>query len=443
MQRVPESLTPLWHRTAPALSAHAAVRCDEVLERLFQPVDTIVVGAGVTGLSSALHLAERGARVAVLERSEPGAGSSGRANGQIIAGFQKDPEDILAAFGVDLGERMVAFSGVAPQRLFDLVARHGIDCDAERSGWIQATRHEHQIELLESRVESWAARGAPVRMLDRDEVTRLLGTDAYVAGWLDERNGMIQPMAYTRGLALAATRAGAQVHCGISVQSLTRVDKQWRVETSLGAMRAGSVVLATNAFTSELHGALKATLGRSYLGAHSVQLASQPLTPKQLASVLPQRHSCGDTEHLRLRYFRLDRDGRFVIGGPGWLRSPRSSAALSFRLLEHSARSMFPQLAQTPFEFRWAARDSLTPDLIPHLYEPEPGLFAAIGFNGRGLAIGTALGSVIARRVLGEPAKDMPYPTTPTSNVPFNLPAAATFYRRVALQRWRRHRREG
>ena len=164
-----------------------------------------------------------------------------------------------------------------------------------------------------------------------------------------------------------------------------------------------------NVFTGQLEGVPGGRVGHSYLSAHSVQLATAPLSAAQLERVLPRRHSCGDTGHLRLRYFRLDREGRFVIGGPGWLTPPRTAGAMSFRILEASARRMFPALGDTPFEHRWTARDTITPDAVPHLYEPSPGLFAALGYNGRGLAIGTALGNVLARRVLGEPAGAMPF----------------------------------
>src|SRR6185369_13710181 len=105
-------------------------------------VDTIVIGAGVTGLSTALHLAEQGAQVVVLERDEPGAGTSGRPNGQVIAGLQDSPEALIAAYGSERGERMIEFSGAAPELVFALIARHAIACDAERNGWIQATRSE-------------------------------------------------------------------------------------------------------------------------------------------------------------------------------------------------------------------------------------------------------------------------------------------------------------
>jgi glycine/D-amino acid oxidase-like deaminating enzyme len=425
-----DPLQPLWFATAvEAPDYRAAPVADDY--------DAIVVGAGVTGLSTALHLAERGTRVLVLERDGPGLGSTGRANGQVIAGLQQPPPKLLKAYGDARGERLVEFSGAAPGLVFGLIRRHGIECEAERSGWIQATRWSRGLRPLEALMREWQRRGAPVRMLDRADIAQRLGTQAYAGGWLDQRNGTIQPLAYARGLAAAAVRAGATLQCGVALQGLVREAGRWRLQTTHGERRAACVVLATNVFTRELAGVARTCLGRTYLSAYSVQLATAPLDAAQLREILPQRHSCGDTEHLRLRYFRLDAGGRFVIGGPGWLRPPRSPDAVSFRILERSARRMFPALAGVPFEFHWAARDSLTPDLVPHLYEPSPGLFSALGYNGRGLAIGTALGTVLARRVLGEAAEALPFPTTASSKVPFNLPAAIRFWLGSARRRFR------
>ena len=426
----------LWSRTAPPLRDGVCVRGLE--DALGAASDTIVIGAGVTGLSSALHLAERGARVAVLERDEPGSGTSGRAGGQIIADFQVPPHMLLRACGAEQGERMLEFVGKAPDLLFELIARHAIACDAERTGWVHATRSARHLKVLEKTVAAWSARGAPVRMLDKAQTALLLGTSAYAGGLEDRRNGTIQPLAYARGRAAAVVNAGGSIHCGVDVRELQRCDGKWRLLTNQGELCASTVVLATNVYTSQLHGVAKRLFGRSYLQAHSVQIATEPLQPAQLETVLPRRHSCADTQHLRLRYFRLDRDNRFVIGGPGWLTPPHSTHAISLRVLEASARRMFPQLRATPFTLRWFARDAVTPDLLPHLYEPCAGLFSAFGYNGRGLALATALGSVLARRVLGESAATLPYPTTPASSAPLNLPAAAKFYMNLALGR--RHR---
>lgn len=423
-----ESLVPLWYRTAPSFEPPPAAPLGAL------DVDTIVVGAGIIGLSAALHLAERGARVAVLERDAPGAGSSGAANGQVLAGYQKDPDDVLAAYGPECGGRAIEFGGSAPDLVFELVARHGIECGAERNGWVQAARSRRGVAVLAKRTEAWARRGADVALLGRAETASALGTERYRGAWLDRRAGVVNALAYVRGLAAAAMRAGVQLACGVQVASLERRNDWWALATDRGDAVARTVVLATNVHTSRLEGPALGELGRSYLPAYSVQVATDPLDADVLATLLPGRRCASDASHLHLRYFRLDPEGRFVMGGPGWLRAPRSSDAPVFRRLERSTRRMFPQLDGIPFAHRWAARDAFTADLLPHLHEPAPGVFTAFGCNGRGIAIGTALGSLLARRVQGEPAAALPFPTTAPSEVPLNLKGAARLYLRRAVE---------
>ena len=428
-----EPLASLWHQTVRAADAApkavSFARCQDA------SLDAIVVGAGVTGLSTALHLAESGARVAVLDRDAPGRGTTGSSNGQIIAGLHEPPEAILAAYGEDVGERLVEFSGTAPDRLFDLVKRHGIDCDAERFGYIQAARSRHGVRMLEEVAESWAKRGAPVQVLGAEETARQLGTSAYAGSWQDLRGGVIQPYAYALGLARAASSAGAMLCHPVTVRDIDRCQRRWQVETDKGTLSAPTVIVATNTGTHGLDGVVKTFLGRSYVAGYSVQLASEPLDAAQLETLLPERSACADTSHVRLRYFRLDRDNRFIIGGPGGLWAPHSGSSLAFDLLETSTRRMFPQLARTAFPHRWAARDTVTLDLMPHLYEPEPGLFSALGFNGRGLAIGTSLGIVLANRAGGQSAAEQPFPTTQASPLPLDPLTTVGFHLKVLCSR--------
>jgi glycine/D-amino acid oxidase-like deaminating enzyme len=424
----------LWHQTAVEVAPPSV---DFAQLRDARP-DAIVVGAGVLGLSTALHLAERGARVFVLEREAPGRGTTGCSNGQVIAGLQEPPDALLAAYGEHWGERIVGFSGQAPERLFELVRRHGIACEAERNGWLQATRSAHGMKKLARVVDSWSRRGAPVRLLDAAQTARALGSQAYAGGLFDERNGSIQPYAYALGLARAASSAGVSICYPVGVQDVARTADGWRVHTDRGTLLAPAVVLATNVRTRELQGIAHDFLGRSFLSGFSVQLATEPLNAAQLAEVLPRRIAASNTSHLRLRYCRLDAGGRFVIGGPGWFTPPRSPSAPSLQILESSMRRLFPALADVAVDFRWAARDTGTLDLLPHLYEPQPGLFSALGFNGRGLAIGTALGSVLADRVGGAPADAQPFPMTQASPVPLNPVATLGFYAKLAWAHLRR-----
>lgn len=421
------SLCSLWSETAPTgPELHP-----------FEPgssADVIVVGGGITGLSAALHIAGQGGQsVSVLEAETPGWGTSGQAGGQVIAGLHAAPDDLVATFGDEMGERMLSFVGKAPDLVFQLIERYRIDCNPVRKGWIQTNRSTRGVRALQRHALMWAKRGAPVEMLDRAQTARLVGTQVYAGGWLDRRNGTVQPLAYTRGLAKAAIEAGAKIHGNVRVQKLTRDNGRWRVTTNAGHLIGSVILIATNAFTD----CLVPRLQRSILRVHGVQIATAPLSDSVRATILPQGHSCADNHILSVRYFRVEPDNRLVIGGPGWLTPPRNARALSFRILERSARRMFPQIANTPFDYHWYGRGAVTADLLPHLHEPQSGIIAALGYNGRGIAAGTALGALLARRALGEPARDLPFPVTALSALPFNTAPAARYYLSIAADRLR------
>jgi glycine/D-amino acid oxidase-like deaminating enzyme len=242
----------------------------------------------------------------------------------------------------------------------------------------------------------------------------LLGTPAYRAGILDRRGGTLNPLAFTRGLAAAALRAGAAIHVGVDVRRLVCEPAGWRVVTGRGSVSAATVIAATNAYT----GALLPGLRHPVVVVYGVQSATLPLPPA-LAHILPHGHGFSD---VRKMFFRRAASDRLVVGGPGGVWPPSSAGAVAFRWLEHRLRAVFPELRDVPFQHRWVAKGAAALDLLPHLYEPAPGLFAALGFAGRGIAMGTALGSLLARRVQGEPAERLPFPTT-TSRWPFGLGA--------------------
>jgi len=154
--------------------------------------DVAVVGAGYTGLSAALHLAERGVDVVVLDAAEPGWGGSGRNGGQVIPGLKHEPDELEHKFGPETGRRMWQISGGAADFVFELIARHKISCHAQACGWIGAAPHEAALSSLRSRTEQWQRRGAPVELLDRQRIAELTGTTCYVGGMLDRRAGALQ-----------------------------------------------------------------------------------------------------------------------------------------------------------------------------------------------------------------------------------------------------------
>ena len=232
--------------------------------------DIAVVGGGYTGLSAALHLAEAGRDVAVIEARTPGWGASGRNGGQVIAGVKHDPEALLALFGASVGGRMVATVGAAPDAVFGLIARHGIACDAVRTGWIQPAVSAATLGVSRERVRQWRAAGADVSLLDAAEIARLLGSQAYVGGMLDRRGGTVQPLSYARGLAAAAVRAGARIFAGSPATGLERAGSGWRLAVPGGEVVAERVILATNAYADRLHDGLR----RSVVAVPSWQVAT-------------------------------------------------------------------------------------------------------------------------------------------------------------------------
>ncbi len=374
--------------------------------------DVAIVGGGFTGLSAALHLTEAGVHALVLEAEEPGFGASGRNGGQVMPGLKYDPDELFAMFGAERGGRIVEIAGGAADFVFALIQRHGIRCAPVRNGWIQGAHAASKLDLARRRVEQWGRLGAPVRLLDRAEITRLTGTEAYCGGWLDGRGGMIQPLSYARGLARAAITAGARVHGGSPALRVTRQDLRWRVETPQGAVTADAVLICTNGYTDDLWPELK----RSIVPVNSFQVASRPLSDNLRASVLPGGHPVSDTRRLVL-YFRLDSAGRLMMGGRG---SPHGETrAERYQRLRRAALRLFPQLGELDWEFFWSGKVALTADHLPHIHEPAPGVTAALGYNGRGVAMASRMGKLLADHVLGARAEELGLPVTSIQPLPF------------------------
>jgi glycine/D-amino acid oxidase-like deaminating enzyme len=390
--------------------------------------DVAVVGAGYTGLSAALHLAERGISVIVLEAHEPGWGASGRNGGQVIPGLKYDPPELLAMFGSDLGQRMIDFVGQAPELVFQLIQRHGIDCDARRCGWIQPAHNTAMEPVLRRRAESWAAQGADVEILDRARTAEYIGTEIYRSAWLDKRGGALNPLSYARGLARSAQAAGARIHSSTPVGHLqAKGGAGFELKTAHGTVSARQVILATNGYTDGLWPGLR----QSIIPAHSFQVATAPLADRVRRTILPYGQVCSDSRRLLL-YFRIDSGGRLVMGGVGTFGAPRSTEV--FQHLVRAVRHLFPQVDAT-YNFHWYGRVAMTMDHLPHLHEPAPGLLTALGYNGRGVAMATALGSLLARRASGEAPASIPMPVTPIRRIPLHplrrvyVGAVRTYYR--------------
>jgi glycine/D-amino acid oxidase-like deaminating enzyme len=391
--------------------------------------DIAIIGGGFAGLSAALEAAQAGASVAVLEAAEPGWGASGRNGGQVIPGFKWDPDELVAKFGVEAGERLVDFAGRAPDKVFELIEQHSIKCQAERTGWLQGVHNKAALPAVEARCRQWQSRGAPVRMVHGDEARALIGSPAYVAAMVEPRGSRLNPLSYARGLARAARAAGAVVAPRSPVTALERDGAGWRVKTGRAEVSAGKVLVATNGYTGDLWPSLRQTI----IPVASFIVATKPLSHNLRRTILPQGHVISDTRRL-LTYSRLDPEGRLVVGARGKWQDPMGVA--EFAHVIKSVRDLFPQVGDIGEpEFYWSGRVAITPDYLPHVHEPEPGLAMLLGFNGRGVAMATAMGGAAGRYLASGIRDDLPLPSSGIAPIPFHgarrmyVAAASAWYR--------------
>jgi glycine/D-amino acid oxidase-like deaminating enzyme len=389
-----------------------------------QRAQAAVIGAGYTGLSAALHLAEAGRDVLVLEAADIGERASGLNGGQVIPGVKVDPDNLEAMLGPD-GGRVVATAAAGPDLVFDLITRHGIQCDAMRSGWIQPATSEAALAQLARRAEQWWRRGASVEVLSRREVLQLTGSARYLGGLLDRRGGSVQPLAYVRGLAHALLRAGGRICTHTPALRLTRIAGAWSIETPAGSVSAPLVIIATNAYTDSISDELRRTL----VPVPSFQVATAPIPAPLRSTILPEGQAASDTSHL-LRYFRLDASGRLVLGTRGTFA--RVPALRDVQFHYRSVQEIYPQLRGIAFEYHWGGMVAMTRDHLPHLHELAPGLLAGLGYNGRGVAMATVMGRLLARRALGASVMELGFPVTPVLPLPLHALSGAAA--RAAIQ---------
>jgi len=402
-------LTPsLWAATAAPAPDTAPLDSDA-------QADVVIVGAGYCGLSTALHLAERGVRVVVLEAREVGFGGSGRNGGQVIPGLKHDPSELIAMFGAEKGQRLVDFAGSTADAVFDLIDKHRMDVPHVRRGWIQGSHTTDALKLAERRARDWGAQGVATQLLDRAETARLLGTDKYFGGWVDPRGGGVQPLSYARGLARAAIAAGVVIHTASPVTQLAQAGGKWHVTTKQGAkVLAERVVLATNGYTDDLWPQLR----KSIINANSFQVATEPLAEPVRRSILPEGHVTSDARNLLL-YYRIDHTGRLIMGGRGSFREPDPSQPGNWSHLENVVGKLFPQAAGVPIAYRWCGHVAITRDYMPHLHEPAPGLLIDIGCQGRGVGLQTRMGQALAEYIAT--GNQQALPVAPSSIKPFPL----------------------
>jgi glycine/D-amino acid oxidase-like deaminating enzyme len=399
-----------WFKVTPAGSTFSR------LEGAFK-ADVVIIGAGFTGLSTALHLLEAGVSVAVLEAMEPGYGASGRNNGQVIPTLTRADPDMLVSKHGAAGDRFADLVGQSAGMLFDLVGRHGLNAEAEQHGWLQPAHTPGRLKLAEARVRQWQNRGQPADMLTRDQVVAMTGSDIWHGGWWNRTGGHINPLALARELARKVTELGGQIYSHSPAESYSRAGSGWIVRTAAGEVSARGLVLATHAYTGEFARSLEPGIAHEVVPVLSWQMATEPLGHNVRNVVLPGRQAMSDT-HGDLYFARYDARHQLVTGG-ALVNTINARERLKARIGER-LRRVFPQVGTVNFTAVWNGYIAMTDDYTPRVHRIGPDAYAWAGCNGRGVALSVAMGSVFAQALAGMDEKDLPLPLTEVKPLPFH-----------------------
>ncbi len=413
----------LWDATAQPLDPLPALEGDVDAE-------VCIVGGGYTGLSTALHLAELGIESVVLEAEKVGYGGSGRNAGLVNPGVWLSPDEVVGILGEDAGERLNEGFRVGPNLVFDLIRRHGIECEAVQNGTIYLASSDKYLKKVKDRAEQMNRRGSKVVLLNREETATKLGIDDFLGGSLDTEAGTINPMGYARGLARAALKHGARIFGESPATALEQTGDSWRMGTPHGTVRAKRVLLATNGYTDNLWPGLRQEIFPFYF----FFAATKPLGENLRNTILPGLEGSWDAEEPTIA-FRKDAAGRLITGSIGSL--PEHGQSFRHRWADMRLRAHFPHLGELEWESSWMGKIAFTTDHLPRLNELAPGLMTVIGYNGRGIAPGTVMGRAMAHYFAGSSEVEMPLPVTAQSKA-FLGPLRSIYYDLGAgfLQRW-------
>ena len=396
----------LWAATAPEGKAHPRLEGDV-------EADVTIIGAGFTGLRTALKLSEAGVSTVVLDAGDVAYGASGRTGGQVNPMLPfNTPARLRKLLGQTYFERLTETSLGSADELFSLINSYQIDCQARQNGWLRVCHNKRALTAARKGLEEWNIHGAGMKVLEGEELQKLAGTKAYGAGIMTPKGGAVQPMSLARGVAKAAVQRGATIHGHSAVIDLERDGQKWIARTAHGSIRSDWVVVATNGYTGDLVPKLSQTI----VPLTPIQMATDPLPGDVMDSILPEGHTISDSRRI-IMYARKEPDNRMVYGGLGKLE--RSGEIGGFDWLRKDAERVFPQLKGASWTFRWGGRIAVTDDHLPHLHEPEPNLVAGLGYNGRGVAMSNVMGRIMAERVLGTAATDLPIPVTEIRSTPF------------------------
>jgi gamma-glutamylputrescine oxidase len=360
-------------------------------------VDVCVVGGGIAGCSTALHLAERGYRVALLEGHRIGWGASGRSGGQVIFGYSASQEKLVAQLGRDDARKLFDLSVEAVELLESLVRRHAIQCDLHWGHVHAAIKPRQEVELRGFQDELARDYGyTSPRWLDRHGMARLLGTDRYICGLRDDRSGHVHPLNYTLGIAGAAERAGARLYEGAQVVGFDEGETV-RVHTRSGStVRAKHLALCCNAYVDNR---LSRHLRSRIMPVGTYIVATESLDPERIDEVIRENVAVADINFV-LDYFRRSADHRLLFGGRvsySGRDAFGTARATRLRMLK-----VFPQLADAKIEYAWGGYVDITMSRAPDFGRLAPNVYYLQGFSGHGIALTGLAGKLVAETIAGQ-----------------------------------------
>jgi gamma-glutamylputrescine oxidase len=365
---------------------------------LTEPIaaDVCVIGGGYAGLSAALHLARKGASVALLEESRIGNGASGRNGGQVHNGFRHDSHWFESRLGADFARQIALLGSEAREHLDWLIRTYNIDAQylpgllhlCHKQSYVAETR-AHVEDVLSHHPE------AGLRFVDQEEARSLVNSNAFYGGYLDPHSGHLHALNLALGMARAAQQHGARLYELSRVSSVARAASGWEVRTRTGSVRAPNVVLAGNGYLRNLQPAVEARV----MPINNFVVTTEPLGRAAAERLIRDRRAVSDSRFV-VNYFRITPDDRLLFGG-GETYSYQIPRDIAGVVRPHILR-IFPQLKDTRIEHAWAGTVAITMARLPFVREIEPGFFNASGFSGQGIVIAPFAGKALADAIGGD-----------------------------------------
>ena len=415
---------PYWLDTAPPGPDRTAV---EIGGR----TDVAIIGAGLTGLSAAVHLARKGAQVTVLEQQTVGWGASGRNGGMATTGLAIGFLTAVARYGIPTAKALYLAYNEAIDTVEKLVVEEDIDCDFARTGKLNLAAKPAHYERLARTHEALAELiGYETQLVPRKNIRSEVGSDHYYGGMADSQGAGLHVGKFVRGLAEAAAGLGVTIHEKAPVTKARRISgTQHDLTTPVGTLRADKVLVATSGYT----GSPFRWLRNRIVPVGSFIIVTEPLRQEVVDELMPTRRMASDSKNL-LYYFRITPDNRLLFGGRArFAMSSPESDVKSGRILRKGMLSVFPQLDGVRIDYCWGGLVDLSLDQMVHAGEQD-GLFYSVGYSGHGVQMATHMGRQMADVIDGRPAaniwRGLNFPRVPGHfGPPWFLPFAGAYYR--------------